>query len=208
MTDAVTSTESAAAPAAPASNGANSGSLQATAAPVTVSADAGAHAAMAQALVDGGHWTPQQAADALAADGQPDEDQAQADNAFTTALDHQTAIADLRSTLDAAGVDASEAGGVASLVEAGLKRAPTPEQNAAESVEVRTMLQGVHGKEKAGYLIAWAQREFQQMAAANPNLRQLAERSGAGNNISLLTALAKRGWQRHVEATIGKAGKA
>jgi hypothetical protein len=200
MTDAIASTESVAAGAAPAS----SSSLQATAAHVTVSADAGAHAVMVQALVEGGHWTPKQAAAALAADGQPEDGQAQADNALATALDHQTAIADMRSTLDAAGVEASEAGGVAYLVQQGLKRAPTPEQNAAESVEVRTMLESVHGREKASYLISWAQREFGQMAAANPKLRDLAERSGAGNNISLLTALAKRGWQRHVEATIGK----
>jgi hypothetical protein len=204
MTDAVTSTESAAAPAAPASNGATSSSLQATAAHVTVSADAGAHAAMAQAMVDNGHWTPRQAADALAADGQPDEGQAQADNAMVTALDNHNALADLSATLDAVGIGASEVGGVASLVQQGLRRAPSPEQNAAESVEVRTMLEGVHGKEKAGYLIAWAQREFAQMASANPKLRDLAEKSGAGNSVVLITALAKRGWQRHVEATIGK----
>jgi hypothetical protein len=175
MTDAIASTESVAAGAAPAS----SSSLQATAAHVTVSADAGAHAVMVQALVEGGHWTPKQAAAAPAADGQPEDGQAQADNAFTTALDHQTAIADLRSTLDAAGVDASEAGGVASLV------------------------QGVHGKEKAGYLIAWAQREFQQMAAVSPRLGPLAEKSGAGNSIALITALAAKGWARHCAATIG-----
>jgi hypothetical protein len=199
MTDAIASTESVAAGAAPAS----SSSLQATAAHVTVSADAGAHAVMVQALVEGGHWTPKQAAAAPAADGQPEDGQAQADNAFTTALDHQTAIADLRSTLDAAGVDASEAGGVASLVQQGLKRAPSPEQNAAESVEVRTMLEGVHGKEKAGYLIAWAQREFQQMAAVSPRLGPLAEKSGAGNSIALITALAAKGWARHCAATIG-----
>jgi hypothetical protein len=159
---------------------------------------------MAQALVDGGHWTPEQAAAALAADGQAQDGDAQPDNPFTAALDHQAAVTEMRATLDAAGINASEASGVAYVVEQGLKRAPTPEQNAADCAEVQTMLEGVHGKEKAGWMIGWARHEFQQMAAANPKLVALAEKSGAGNSLALITALAKRGWQRHVEATLGK----
>jgi hypothetical protein len=212
MTDAIAS---ASAPAAPASNVAptstSSGALApvapstATTAPASV--DAGAQSAMAQALVANGTWTQGQADKALADAGtageQPDPDQVAADGAMATALGNQQALADLGAALAADGVQTNEAGGVAYLVKQGLQRAPTFEQRTAECAGTSALLESMHGKEKAGWVMQWATQEFDRMAASNPKLRDLAERSGAGNNVSLINALAARGWQRHVDATIG-----
>jgi hypothetical protein len=208
MTDATASTAAGNPTTPTGQTTTSSGALAATAPTAAANVGTGAHSAMAAALVQNGAWTREQADKALADAGtageQPDPDQVSADNAMATALDNHNALADLSATLDSAGIDASEAGGVAYLVKAGLKRAPTPEQNAADAAEVMPMLEGIHGKEKAGWVMQWATREFDRMAASNPKLRDLAERSGAGNNVSLINALAAKGWSLHCAARTGK----
>ncbi len=213
MTDTGVTTGTAPAAAstsAPAST--SSGALAATA-PVTAptaaaSVDAGTQSAMAAALVENGTWTQERADAALAEAGaageQPDAEQVAADNAMATALGNHQALADLGATLQADGIETNEAGGVNYLVEQGLARAPTFEQRSSEMAEVMPMLEGMHGKEKAGWVMQWAQREFDRMSASDPKLRDLAERSGAGNNVSLINGLAARAYQRHVDSTIGK----
>ena len=70
--------------------------------------------------------------------------------------------------------------------------------------EVQQSLESLHGKERANNLILWARKEFNEMCAANPNLRALAERSGAGNSIMLITQLGQRGWAKYNAARFGK----
>ena len=160
---------------------------------------------MAQAMVANGHWTEAQAAEALAKgaeqhdDGEEAAPEAPADN-----FDPFAAVADMKSTLAAVGIEGSDAGAAESIVQKGLARAPTYEQNVAEANDVHRMLEAQHGPQKAGWVIEWARREFNHLAAANPKLVDLAERSGAGNSIMLITKLAQRGQARYNAARFGK----
>jgi hypothetical protein len=179
----------------------NASALPAPAAAATTSRDT-ADVVMAQALVAGGHWTEEQAAAALAEGDAEHDGEAAAEGAEP--FNQYAALADMKSTLDAVGIDAKDAGGAECIVKMGLARAPTPEQNAQECAETLQHLDGIYGQEKAGWVVEWARREFQHLAAANPKLVDLAERSGAGNNLALIKALANRGMTRHYKAYFGK----
>lgn len=164
---------------------------------------------MAQALVAGGHWTEAQAAAALADVGaEPNEGDAPASAEqpadAAEPFNPYAAVADMKSTLAAVGIEGKDAGAAEFIVKRGLERAPTPEQNAQESHEVLQGLQGLYGPEKAGWMVEWARREFQHLAAANPKLVDLAERSGAGNSIALIQQLAHRGINRYNRVRLAK----
>lgn len=202
MTDATTA-GAVAADAAPLAPSSTAGAL----APSTGagSTDTSTQAMMAQALVDGGHWTPEQAAAALAGDspnGGPDE-QESAENPFTAAVDQQNALADMKSTLAASGIEGADAMGAETIVRKGLANPPTPEQSAQAYQDTQQLMETLYGKEKAGWMTEWARREFQLLAAGNPKLVALAERSGAGNSMSLIQQLAYRGINRYNRARFG-----
>ena len=120
---------------------------------------------------------------------------------LSTPLGQQTAITSMKSTLADAGIEPGDSSAAEYVIRRGLDRAPTPEQNVAEQADVMSSLVAIHGKEKAGYMVQWAQAEFAQLAAKNPGLIALAEKSGAGNSIALIQRLAGRGWQRYADAT-------
>lgn len=189
-------TEGGAATAAP-----STGSML-TPAPAPIAGHGTADAMMAQALVANGHWTAEQATAALA------EGNAEPDGATgvegAEPFNQYAAIADMKSTLAAVGIDGKDAGAAEHVVKLGLARAPTPEQNAQACGESLQMLEGIYGSEKAGWMVEWARREFQHLAAANPKLVDLAERSGAGNSIALIQQLANRGMIRYNKARFGK----
>jgi hypothetical protein len=158
---------------------------------------------MAQALVDRGRWTPEQAAAALAqGDTEGEEGEGAGENAAP--FNPYAAVADMKSTLSAMGIEGKDAGAAEYIVKAGLARAPTPEQNVQARDEAQQNLEALYGQEKAGWVIEWARREFRHLAAANPKLIDLAERSGAGNSIALIQQLANRGMTRYNKARFSK----
>ncbi|MEP6906780.1 MAG: hypothetical protein ABI858_02190 [Pseudoxanthomonas sp.] len=108
-----------------------------------------------------------------------------------------TAVADMRSSLEAAGIDAGDNAVVATLVSKGLQQNQTPAQLAQGAADTRSHLETLYGTEGAQRMIGWARKEFQQMAAGNPNLIHLAEKSGAGNSLLIIKRLAERGIARH-----------
>lgn len=174
-----------------------------TGAPAPASGDTSMHAIMAQALVDGGHWTREQADAALAGSAEEAGQLEPAENPFTTALDHHQAVADMKSTLAAAGIEGTDAMAAETIVRKGLANPPTPEQRAQAAQETHQLLETLYGKEKAGWVVEWARREFSLLAAGNPKLVDLAERSGAGNSMTLIQQLAYRGINRYNRARYG-----
>ena len=173
--------------------------------PAAVTAAPTVQQQMAQALVDRGTWTKEQAATALAAEGVEGETNGSTPaEAEAAPYDRFAAVADMKSTLAAVGIEGEHASAIEHVVQRGLARAPTPEQNAQECVEVRQWMDGLYGAEKAGWMVEWARREFQHLAAANPRLIDLAERSGAGNSLHVIQQLAYRGINRYNKARMGK----
>ena len=136
--------------------------------------------------------------------GQPAETAAPAvEHDLATPLGQVQAVVDMRSSLDAAGISASDADSVAYIVKRGFANGGvrTPEANAAEAATSLDALTAQLGEAKASYTIQWAQQEFAAMVKDNPRLAKLAEASGAANNLAIIKTLAGRAWQRYADAT-------
>lgn len=133
--------------------------------------------------------------------GQPAETAAPAaEHDLATDLGRVQALADMRTTLDTAGISASDADAAAFIVKAGFKNGVrTPEANAAEAATSFDALKGALGEAKATYTVQWAALEFAAMVKDNPKLAKLAEASGAANNLAIIKTLAGRAWQRHCD---------
>jgi len=200
MTDAVVDTSSGAVTSAPA-----------TAAPVAPASTQGppmsAEAYMAQAMVANGHWSEAQAAEALAKDaterGEAPPQQSEA-TPEAAPFDRYTAVADMKSTLQTVGFEPRDIQTAEMLVSKGLTQAPTFEQNCQRQADTQQLLETRYGKEGANNLVGWAKREVAHMATANPNIYDLLERSGVGNDMLVIQALAKRGQDRFNKAKFGR----
>ena len=138
--------------------------------------------------------------------GQPAETAAPAvEHDLATELGQVQAVVDMRSSLDAAGISASDQSSVEYIVKRGFANGGvrSPEANAAEAATSFDALKGALGEARATYTVQWAALEFAAMVKDNPRLAKLAEASGAANNLAIIKTLAGRAWQRHCDSVLG-----
>lgn len=197
-------TEAIAPAAAPAAPLATSATLAEPAAPAeSATPNLGGHVTdrtantMAEALVARGVWTPEQATAALAdPDADPD-----AMPAPTVQSDLAT-ITSMKASLEGQGFDAKAIDGAAHIINRGLANPPDDAAIREGAELAEQSLRSQYG-DKAEYIIAAARRELAMLEQQQPGLRDLLERSGAGNSLWIIQGLAGRHLDRLKKAHLG-----
>ena len=158
-----------------------------------------ATAVMAAGLIDAGHMSVDDArfqlanqtgADPAQPNGEPANELGTAAHAVKTGIEVSGAL----QSLPELPLDAPTASFYGKAIDAALRRPPVSDaQNAAQATSVRQYMENMHGRDGAAKLIADAQAEVVHLeATAIPNIRELLERTGGGNDPFLIARLAER----------------
>ncbi|UJM88839.1 hypothetical protein LRK24_10230 [Rhodanobacter denitrificans] len=152
---------------------------------------------MAEALVARGVWTAEQAAAALA---DPDADPGALP--APTAQSDLATITSMKASLEGQGFETKAIDGAAHIINRGLANPPSEAAKHEAAAICMESLRSQYG-DKTDYIVEAARRELSMLAQQQPGLRDLLERSGAGNNLWIIQGLAGRHLDRLKKAHLG-----